>query len=225
MAMDYLYIVIIAVIVTVAAILGLQISSNHAYQSMIASVSMDGYDACNADCARNFEENYSFKCVEVAPGEFVCREGREAVRLEDGACVGWSGTYPQHYGEILAFSEGQYDRAGFDIAGVKIMDAESGAARIAFAPHHDPTNIAHVATVLPGDMFLAGCTTDENPVHLFRHSGTFERGGILYIELWAAHPVPPPGLVPCDLSKTVEVSLQTDYDIVLPDYEDFGFGQ
>lgn len=192
---------------------------------MIASVSMDGHDTCDADCARNFEENYPFKCAEVASGEFACREGREAVRLEDGAYVGWTGAYPQHYGEILAFSEGQYDSASFDIAGMEILDAGSGAARITFAPYHNPASIAHVATILPGDMFLAGCTDDSEPVHLFRHSGTFERGGVLYVELWAAHPSPPPGLVPCDLSKIVEASLQADYDVVLPDYEDFGFDQ
>ena len=219
------HVVLMTVIFMAAVMLGLHINSHYAYQFMIAGVSMDGHDeyACHADCARNIEENSMFKCTEVALGEFVCRERREAVELWKNFYAGLMATYPQHYGEILAFPDGQYDRAGFDIAGVEILDAESGAAKITFAPYHDPTNIAYVATVLPGDMFLAGCSDDEEPVHLFRHSGMFEHDGVLYVELWAAHPTSPSGLVPCDLSEAIETSLQVDYNIVLPDYEEFGF--
>ena len=221
------HLVLVTVIFLVAVMAGLQINSHYAYQFMIAGVSMDGHDeyACHADCARSFEAHNPFKCAEVEPWEFACREGREAVRLLKGSQVGLMSTYPLHYGEILALSEGRYDRAVFDIAGVEILDAESGATKITFAPYHDSANIAYVATVLPGNMFLASCSDDKEPVHLFRHSGTFEHDGVLYVELWAAHPIPPPGLVPCDLSEAIETSLQVDYSIVLPDYQDFGFGQ
>ena len=218
-----LHIVILAVITATLAIFGFQFGSSYMYHVMIADVSMEGYDICDADCASRFDERYDFKCTEISSDEFVCRGSRQAVTFGDD--VGWVGTYPHHYGEILALPDAQYKRASFDISGMEILDIETETVRIYFAPYHDPTNIMHTATIRPGDMFIAGCTDDNEPVHLFRHIGIYERDGVDYLELWAAHPVPPEGLIPCDLSDAVKTSLQVSYDVVLPEYDNFGFDQ
>lgn len=193
-------------------ILGAYIINQH----QIYNVSLDRSETCDLECANNLEKN-SFKCVEVENDTFLCRQERVY------ESIGYTGAFPTTYGEILTFTEGLYQTASFDISAIYIIDEKSKKIEIHFAEYDNPVDILHVEEIHPGDTFLTGCTDDLEPVHLFQYMDMYNQNDITYVELWGIHPLTSSQLVPCDLATTIQESLQIDYDIYLPSYDEFGF--
>jgi hypothetical protein len=64
---------------------------------------------------------------------------------------------------------------------------------------------------------------NRESTHLVKYTDLYEYENKTYAEFWGLHPFTPPELFPCDLPKILESSLKIKYDILLPEYEEFGF--
>ena len=187
---------------------------------------------CDKDCADKIDDRY--KCVEIKPDDFVCR-------LERGYSVGdehilFTSAGPISYGEIGSFpvdkdkdDDGDNDDNGdkwFNIKNVKIVDENSKTVQVDFYEvqenNDDSLNPIYTAKLKPSDTFLS-CVNPWNVKHLVQYTDIYEYENKTYAEFWGLHPYVPPELFPCEPPKIFEYSLRTNYDIVLPKYEEFGF--
>lgn len=82
--------------------------------------------------------------------------------------------------------------------------------------------IVHVGEMSPGDTYVECFHEWQNVFHIVEYTGTFDLNGTAMAEFWAAHVgLQPPELSPCDPKKVISRSLQIDYDLGLPPYEEF----
>ena len=177
---------------------------------------------CDAECVEKMNESY--KCVEIKQDEFVCRQER-GNSYGDGN-VRYSSAGPISYGEIVSVAEGKTDVRWFGIENLRIIDTNSSVIQADFNESNDenaPSNIIYTAKLSPGDTFLS-CLNPWKSTHLVRYTGLYEFENKTYAELWGLHPYVPDELFPCDTPKILEHSLNKEYDILLPKYEEFGFG-
>ena len=129
---------------------------------------------------------------------------------------------PISYGEIISFPEDNFDAVLFNIAGVRITDRDSKTIQVDFAESQDSPIVVYSAKLEPNDSFLS-CINPWKGTHLVYYTGLFEYENKAYAEFWGLHPYTPPELFPCDLPKLWEQSLRHNYDILIPEYEEFGF--
>ncbi len=213
--------VILSIVITIPAIL---LISNYIYfQEPLSRVTIypDDYK-CDAECIKTINESY--KCIEIKPDEFVCRQERGNFRGDtDG--VKYSSAGPISYGEIVSFPEGKTDVRWFGIENLKIVDRNSNTVQVDFNESNvedAPSNIIYTAKLSTGDTFFS-CLNPWKSTHLVQYTGLYEYENKIYAEFWGLHPSVPPELFPCDTSKILDSSLKIKYDIPLPKYEEFGF--
>ena len=177
---------------------------------------------CDAECVERINDSY--RCVEIKQDEFVCRQERGYFR-GDGD-VKYTSAGPISYGEIVSFPEGKTDIRWFGIENLKISDRNSNAVQVDFNESNDedaPSNIIYTAKLSPGDTFLS-CLNPWKSTHLVRYTGLYEYENRTHAEFWGLRPYVPSELFPCDMPKILDSSLRTNYDdILLPEYEKFGF--
>jgi len=179
---------------------------------------------CDKDCVNKINDAY--KCVEIKPDEFVCRRERGQLPSAGFSSVQSHSAGPVTYGEIVDFPEGQADVRFFNIENMKIIDKNSKTIRVDFneSQYDDtPTNIIYSAELQIGDTFVSHCVDNRESTHLVKYTDLYEYENKTYAEFWGLHPFTPPELFPCDLPKILESSLRINYDISLPEYEEFGF--
>ncbi|BDQ30571.1 hypothetical protein NZNM25_07880 [Nitrosopumilus zosterae] len=193
------------------------------FQEPLSRVSLYPDDPkCDKDCIEKVSDGY--KCVEIKSDEFVCRLERGRHNFSDSA-VFYSSAGPISYGEIVSFPEGKPDVYWFNVENMMILNKNSKTIQVDFYESKDNTSISNViytATLAPGDDYVS-CVSPWKPGHLVRYIDLFEYENKTYAEFWGLHPFTPPELFPCDVQKILEYSLKTDYDISLPEYEEFGF--
>jgi len=179
---------------------------------------------CDLDCVEKLDDVY--KCVEIKPDEFVCRRERGQLPSEGFSSVQSHSVGPVSYGEIVDFPEGQADVRFFNIINMKIIDKNSKIIHLDFNDSLDrdaDTNIVYSAELQLGDTFVSHCRDSSKSTHLVKYTDLYEYENKTYAEFWGLHPFTPPELFPCDLPKILESSLRINYDISLPEYEEFGF--
>ena len=174
---------------------------------------------CDKECTEQRSDGY--RCTEVKQDEYVCRKQRGFSNGGDNAVLHHSAG-PISYGEIISFPEDNFDTVLFNISGVKITDKDSKTIRVDFAESQESPNVIYSAELKPNDSFLS-CINPWKGTHLVYYTGLFEYENRTYAEFWGLHPYTPPELFPCDLPKLWEQSLRYDYDILIPEYEKFGF--
>jgi len=163
-----------------------------------------------------------YKCVEIKPDEFVCRLERGDTF---GDLVKSSSAGPISYGEIVSFPEGKSDTQWFNIENMKILDKNSKIIQVDFNDSKGddmPSNIIYTTKLKPNDTFLS-CVNPWKSTHLVQYMDLYEYENKTYAEFWGLHPFTPPELFPCDMPKIIETSLKINYDIPLPEYDQFGF--
>ena len=179
---------------------------------------------CDKDCIDRIDDRY--ECVEIKQDDFVCR-------LERGYSVGdehilFASAGPISYGEIGSFpvdKDDDDDSKWFNIKNVKIVDENSKTIQVDFyesQKNNGSSSPIYTAKLKPNDTFLS-CMTPWNSAHLVQYTDLYEYENKTYAEFWGLHPYVPPELLPCEQPKIFEYSLRTNYDIVLPKYEEFGF--
>ena len=173
---------------------------------------------CDAECVKHMNESY--KCIEINQDEYVCRQSRG--HPVGDYTVRSISAGPISYGEIISFPEGNFDSVLFNIAGVRITDRDSKTIEIDFAESEESPSVIYSAKLKPNDSFLS-CINPWKGTHLVYYTDLFEYQNKTYAEFWGLHPYTPPELFPCDLPKLWEQSLRHDYDILIPEYEEFGF--
>jgi len=177
---------------------------------------------CDAQCVEKINESY--KCVEIKPDEFVCRQKRGTFFSEPA--VRESSAAPISYGEIVPFPEGKPDFQWFNVENIKILDKNSKTIQVDFNESQDidtPSDIIYTAKLTSGDDYVS-CVNPWKGTHLVRYIDLFEHESKTYVEFWGLHPFTPPELFPFDVLKILEFSLRTNYDeISLPKYNEFGF--
>ena len=174
---------------------------------------------CDKECTEQRSDGY--RCTEGKQDEYVCRKQRGFSNNGDNAVLHQSAG-PISYGEIISFPEDNFDAVLFNIAGVKITDKDSKTIHVDFAESQDSPDVIYSAKLKPNDSFLS-CINPWESTHLVYYTGLFEYENRTYAEFWGLHPYTPPELFPCDLPKLWEQSLRYDYDILIPEYEEFGF--
>lgn len=177
---------------------------------------------CDRDCVDKMSDGY--RCAEVKKGEFVCRKER-GYSLGDREIL-FHSAGPISYGEIASIPVGKSDDVMFKVTNIRIVDRDSEtilADFIGFQENYDTLVPVYTAELKPDDTFLQ-CSNPWLTGHLVLYSGLYEHEGTTYAEFWGLHPYVPPELFPCELPKMYERSLRTDYEIILPKYEEFGFG-
>ena len=174
---------------------------------------------CDKECTEQRSDGY--RCTEIKQDEYVCRKQRGFSNNGDNAVLHQSAG-PISYGEIISFPEDNFDTVLFNIAGVKITDKDSKTIQVDFAESQDLPDVTYSAKLKPNDSFLS-CINPWESTHLVYYTGLFEYENRTYAEFWGLHPYTPPELFPCDLPKLWEQSLRHDYDILIPEYEEFGF--
>ena len=174
---------------------------------------------CDKECTEQRSDGY--RCTEVKQDEYVCRKQRGFSNNGDNAVLHHSAG-PISYGEIISFPEGNFDSVLFNIADVRITDRDSKTIEIDFAESEESPSMIYSAKLKPNDSFLS-CINPWKGTHLVYYTDLFEYQNKTYAEFWGLHPYTPPELFPCDLPKLWEQSLRHDYDILIPEYEEFGF--
>ena len=211
---------ILSIIIILPAIF---LASDYIYfQEPLSRVALHPDDPkCDAECVKHMNESY--RCVETKQDEFVCRQER-GNSYGDGN-VRYSSAGPISYGEIVSFAEGKTDVRWFGIENLKIIDKASNVIRIDFNESNEwnaPSKIIYTVELSPDDTFLS-CLNPFKSTHLVRYTGLYEFENRTYAELWGLHPYVPSELFPCDTAKIVDSSLKINYDILLPEYEEFRF--
>ena len=176
---------------------------------------------CDKNCTEQAPKGY--KCVEVKQDEFVCRQPRGHSFGDDAVLHGSAG--PISYGEIVAFSEDKSDIIVFNIDNMHIVDKNSEMIRVDFTESVDkdaPSNVIYSSELKPNDSFLS-CLNPWKSTHIVYYTGLYGYQNKTYAEFWGLHPYTPPELFPCDMPKLLEQSLRHRFDILIPEYEEFGF--
>ncbi len=179
---------------------------------------------CDKDCVNKINDAY--KCVEIKPDEFVCRRERGQLPSAVFSSVQSHSAGPVTYGEIVDFPEGQADVRFFNIENMKIIDKNSKTIRVDFNDLRDrdaDINIIYSTELHLGDTFVSHCVDHRKSTHLVKYTDLYEYENKTYAEFWGLHPFTPPELFPCDLPKIIDASLKINYDLFLPEYEEFGF--
>ena len=208
-------------ILSVAIILpAIFLLSNYIYfQEPLSRVGLYPDDPiCDKDCAE--QASIGYKCTEIDQDEYVCRKQR-GFSIGDNPVL-YHSAGPISYGEIVSFPEDQFDGSWFNISGVKIIDRDSGTIQADFVESADDSVVAYSAQLRPDDSFLS-CVNPWESTHLVYYIDLYEHEDKTYAEFWGLHPYVPPELFPCNVPKILEHSLDQDYDILLPEYEEFGF--
>ena len=174
---------------------------------------------CDAECVENMNESY--KCVEIGQDEHVCRQPR-GYSIAGDTIREIISAGPISYGEILSLPEDDFDAVLFNISGVRILDKNSKTIQVDFAESEDNPSVIYSAKLKPNDSFLS-CINPWKGTHLVYYTDLFEYENRTYVEFWGLHPYTPPEMFPCDLPKLWEQSLRYDYEILIPEYEEFGF--
>ena len=174
---------------------------------------------CDKECTEQRSDGY--RCTEVKQDEYVCRKQRGFSNNGDNTVLHHSAG-PISYGEIISFPEDNFDSVLFNIAGVRITDKDSKTIQVDFAESEEDPSVTYSAKLKPNDSFLS-CINPWKGTHLVYYTDLFEYENKTYAEFWGLHPYTPPELFPCDLPKLWEQSLRHDYDILIPEYEEFGF--
>ena len=192
---------------------------------------IDDGSYCDSACVTNrmtekyhrYEEGYA--CVEVSSDRYICRPPRGAYDL-------YKEVYPPvyvavpnaSYGEIFVVATDGSDKGFYHVGEVVLVDEPEDRIAVNFyAPTRDGWgDVIHVAEMSPGDTYVECSPERQNVFHLVEYTGMFDRDGTEMAEFWAAHIWPqPPELSPCDPKKVISRSLQIDYDMGLPPYEEF----
>ena len=174
---------------------------------------------CDKDCTKKVSDGY--RCVEIKQDEYVCRQPR-GYSIGDNV-IRYHSAGPISYGEIVSFPEDKFDVSWFNISNVKIIDRNSKTIQVDFAESKDsPTNVIYSVTLKPDDSFLS-CINPWKGTHLVYYTGLYKHENKTYAEFWGLHPYTPPELFPCNVPKILEYSLRQEYNILLPEYEEFGF--
>ncbi len=192
---------------------------------------IDDGSYCDSACAANFmterydEYQEGYACVEVDPERYVCRPPRGADSLRAEGYQSMQMAVPNgSHGEIFVVATDGNDTGAYHVGEVALIDGSSDRIMVNFyAPVSDGRDdVIHVAELVPGDTYVECGPGGQNVFHLVEYTGTFSLNGTMMAEFWAAHIWPqPPELSPCDAEKTISRSLQIDYDLKLPDYEEF----
>ena len=195
------------------------------FQEPLSRVALNPDEAkCDLDCVEKLDDVY--KCVEINPDEFVCRRERGKLPSTGFSSVQSHSAAPWTHGEIVDFPEGKADVRFFNIENMKIIDKNSKIIHLDFNDSLDrdaDTNIVYSVELQLGDMFVSHCRDSSKSTHLVKYTDLYEYENKTYAEFWGLHPFTPPELFPCDLPKILESSLRINYDISLPEYEEFGF--
>jgi len=217
---DTVYAILSIVIILPAILL---ISDYIYFQEPLSRVALYPDDPkCDKSCTEEISDGY--KCVEIKPDEFVCRLERERHTFSDND-VFYNSAGPISYGEIVSFPEGKSDVQWFNVENITILDKNSKTIQVDFNESSDiepSSNIIYTAKLTPGDGYVS-CVNPWKGTHLVRYVDLFEYENKTYAEFWGLHPFSPPELFPCDVPKIIETSLRINYDISLPEYEEFGF--
>ena len=227
-----------AVFLAVAAS-ALALAAHHAadyvlFHQHMVNLGIDGDTMCDSACAdRVMGDDYyrggyerGYACVEVGPDSYVCRPPRGADDLrKDGYQTVQVARPNGPYGEIFIVPADGTGRGVYHVGTVLLADESLDKIRVSF--HEYGTDgyggVVHVAEMAPGDTYVECEPYRQNVFHLVEYTGTFDMNGTEMAEFWALHVWPrPPELSPCDAEKVISRSLQIDYDIELPDYEEFG---
>lgn len=186
-------------------------------------------ETCDSNCATNvtarthsfYREGYA--CVEIDADRFVCRPPRGYGNFKIQGDPFMQAAAPVSYGEIYMVPADGNHMSAYHIRAVRLADELSDRIRVDFASNPGGTGaIVHTATMVPGDTYVECNPYSQNVFHLVEYTGTFDLNGTRMAEFWAAHIWPqPPELSPCDAKKTISRSLQIDYDLGLPSYEEF----
>ena len=177
---------------------------------------------CNAECVGQMNDSY--KCVEIKQDEFVCRKARGDTFGDDDNGVRMNSAGPISYGEIVYFPEGKSDVKWFNLESVRVIDKNSKTIQVDFNDGDDDNpsaDVVYTAKLYPKDTFLSCNPWDS--AHLVQYTDLYEHENKTYAEFWGLHPYTPPELFPCDVPKTLDSSLKMKYDVLLPEYEEFGF--
>lgn len=201
------------------------------HQHMV-NLGIDQETICDSACAdrvmdddeyRRYEQGYA--CVEISPDSYVCRPPRGADDiLNDGYQIMQVAIHNGPYGEIFVVPTDGTARGMYHVGTVLLTSESMDKIRVNF---HDYSTdgqggIVHVADMVPGNTYVQCSSWRQNVFHLVEYTGTFDLNGTRMAEFWAAHIWPqPPELSPCDAKKTISRSLQIDYDLGLPPYEEF----
>ncbi len=187
--------------------------------------------SCDAACAAElmtgwydeYEEGYA--CVEVSPDRYVCRPPRGADNLLREGYQPMQIAAPNlSHGEIFVVAADGSDRGFYQVGEVVLVDKQADIITISFyAPEPaGDSDAIHMAQMSPGDTYVQCHLEMQDLFHLVEYTGTFDLDGTTMAEFWAAHIGPqPPELSPCDPKKVISRSLQIDYDLGLPPYEEF----
>lgn len=202
------------------------------HQHMLGLGIEDSGSHCDSACAGErmtdryyrYEEGYA--CVEVSPDRYVCRPPRGADdRTKEGYQSMQVAIPNVSYGEIFVVPTDGSGRGAYHVGEVALVDESTERIRVNFyAPTIDDGwgDVIHVAEMIPGDTYVQCYLEWQNVFHLVEYTGTFDLNGTMMADFWAAHIGPrPPELFPCDPKKIISRSLEIDYDLGLPPYEEF----
>lgn len=199
------------------------------HQHMV-NLGIDSGPICDSTCAdrvmndeyRRYEQGYA--CVEISPDSYVCRPPRGAYDIPMRSYQIMQAAAPVSYGEIFIVPTDGTDRGMYNTETVLLVSESLDKIRVNF-DYYDIDGrggIIHIADMVPGDTYVECNSSRQNVFHLVEYTGTFDLNGTRMAEFWAAHIWPqPPELSPCDAKKTISRSLQIDYDLGLPPYEEF----
>ncbi len=197
----------------------------------MVGLGIDDGSYCDSACAASFttgrydeyEEGYA--CVEVSPDRYVCRPPRGADDLRREGYQSMQVAVPNgSHGEIFVVAADGNDTGAYHVGEVILVDGQADRITVNFYGHAPDGwgDVIHVAEMSPGDTYVECFEEWQNVFHIVEYTGTFDRDGTAMAEFWAAHTWPqPPELSPCDPKKVISRSLQIDYDLGLPPYEEF----
>lgn len=186
-------------------------------------------EECDSSCAADVEgRTYAhyregYACVEVGADSFVCRppRGYGVFRIHGDPFM--QAAAPVSYGEIYVVPADGDHSSAYHIGAVRLADRTTDKILIDFTYAADGAGeVIHTAEMAPGDTYVECNAASQNVFHLVQYTGTFGLDGVQVAEFWAGHIWPrPPELAPCDIAETIRRTLAIEYDLGLPEYEEF----
>ena len=219
-------------VAALAAVLAIHYPADYIrFHQHMTSLGIDKETVCDSACADKAMDGHydryelGYACVAVGPDSYVCRPPRGADDLlKDGYQTLQIAKPNGPYGEIFTVPADGSGSGIYHVGTVLLTDAYADKIRVNFREYADggEFDVVHAADMVPGDTYVECSRSRQNVFHLVEYTGTFELNGTSMAEFWAAHVWPqPPELHPCDAEKTIRRSLQIDYDVGLPGYEEF----